>query len=116
MGKSNESGLQGERKAADYLLDKGWEIKAMNYRYKRCEIDLVASKDNMLVFFEVKKRASVSFGQPEDFVNRRKADRIISAAEHFIDEVNWQGNIRFDIIAIAGANHEEIMHFEDAFY
>jgi len=116
MSKSNQSGQLGEQLAAEYLKQNGWEILAMNYRHKRAEIDIVASKEKILLFVEVKTRSNMSFGQPEDFVDARKAELIISAADHFIREIDWKDRIRFDIISIDSTPPGKITHFEDAFY
>jgi len=116
MGKNKELGQEGEQMAAEYLNKNGWQIRELNYRYRRSEIDLIASKDGLLVFFEVKTRTNTSFGLPEDFVNDKKAENIIAGAEHYVLENDWQGNIRFDIISIIKKSGMELQHIEDAFY
>lgn len=116
MGKNKELGQEGEQMAADYLKKNGWGILEMNYRHRRSEIDLIASKGQLLVFFEVKSRSNTSFGHPEDFVDDKKAENILKGAEHYIEKLDWKGNIRFDIISITKKEKLELMHFEDAFY
>ncbi len=116
MGKSNKLGSEGEQLAADYLKDKGWEILEMNYRHSRYEIDLIATKADCLIFVEVKARTNISFGHPESFVDEKKAENIMKAADHYIHEHNWQGNIRFDIISILKKGFMELEHIEDAFH
>ncbi|MEP2773018.1 MAG: YraN family protein [Fulvivirga sp.] len=114
---STELGKQGEARAADFLRSKGYEIIETNYRHKRNEIDLIAQYKNTLVFVEVKSKGSVSYGFPEEAVDSKKAARIIEAAEQYVFEQNWQGLLRFDIVAIINNNeNSEINHFEDAFY
>jgi putative endonuclease len=116
MGKNKELGEQGEQMAADYLKKKGWHILELNYRYSHSEIDLIAKKDGLLVFFEVKTRTSTTYGMPEDFVDKKKAEFIIRAAEHYMHQTDWHGNIRFDIISIVKRGEMELKHIEDAFY
>jgi putative endonuclease len=116
MSKSKQSGQLGEQLAADYLIQHGWEIVARNYRHKRSEIDIIASNGKILLFVEVKTRSNMAFGMPENFVNNRQAERIISAADHYIREADWKEQIRFDIISIDIATSSTIMHIEDAFY
>lgn len=111
-----EAGKKGEALAAQYLEDKGYQIRDRNYRYRRAEIDLIAQKDNLLVFVEVKARSGTAFGYPEDFVDEKQASRIISAADQYIRHINWNGGIRFDIIAVMMQTKLNIHHFEDAFY
>lgn len=109
-------GKRGEDLAAAFLESKGYQVLVRNYRHGRSEIDLVMKKDQLLVFVEVKARRSKAYGEPESFVNRAKAARVIAAAEHFIFENDWQHNIRFDVVAVSLGKENEIEHFEDAFY
>ena len=118
MKKSNkETGADGEDLAISYLTDKGYEIIEKNYRYKNGEIDLIVSKEKLLAFVEVKFRSSSYFGMPEETVSKKQKKLIISAAENYILENNWEFDIRFDIIAILKENQSvDIQHFEDAFF
>lgn len=109
-------GFQAEEEAVHYLRANGYEIRDRNWRWKRSEIDIIAEKDNELIFIEVKTRKNEAFGYPEEFVTEDQEERIRLAAEVYCEEVSWLGNLRFDIIAIlqnAYPNHLE--HLEDAF-
>lgn len=116
MSEKIRTGNAGEKQAAAYLEGKGFEIIARNYRYRHAEIDLIAKKENLLVFVEVKTRRSSRFGEPESFVTSRKIAKIFEGAEQYIYETNWHGNIRFDIVSIKTGILAEIVHFEDAFH
>ena len=116
MGKNKELGLEGEQQAAEYLNNQGFRILEQNYRYSRSEIDIIASKNDLLVFVEVKVRTNTNYGLPENFVDDKKAVNIIKGADRYINEINWKGNIRFDIISIVKNGDTELQHFEDAFY
>ena len=61
-------GQWGERMAAVYLRDKGYEILARNFRTVRGELDIVAARDGTIVFVEVKSRRSERFVRPADAV------------------------------------------------
>lgn len=111
MLSKKEKGDIAEEKALDFLEKKGFTLWQKNYRYKKGEIDLIVSKDNLLVFVEVRSLASVAFGFPEQTISTKKKQLLLQTAEQFIIEHNWLKNIRFDIIAI---NKENIEHFEDA--
>ncbi|RYC67389.1 YraN family protein [Spirosoma sordidisoli] len=116
MAQHNETGKQGEAEAARYLLDNGYQIVATNYRHQHAEIDLIARKDKLMVFVEVKTRTNVSYGNPEEFVNYTKARLVMKTAEHYIFAQNWPYDVRFDIIAVTIATNEvRIKHIEDAF-
>lgn len=110
---NTEIGKKGEQQALDLLIGKGYEILATNYRYKKSEIDVVAKKGEKIIFVEVKFRKSTFFGNPEDFVSNAQAERIHAAADHYTYMRKWNGNIRFDIIAITAS--KDILHIEDAF-
>jgi putative endonuclease len=117
MAQHLETGKEGEDKAAAYLKEKGYEILVRNYRHRHSEIDIIAKKDKMLLFIEVKTRTNVSFGMPEEFVDYAKAKLIMRAAEHYIFDTDWQFDIRFDIVAVViNQNETKIRHVEDAFY
>src|SRR5215216_1342511 len=75
-----ETGREGETLAANFLVAKGYEIVARNYRYRRGEIDLIVRKDDWLLFVEVKTRSSTAYGDPETFVDLKKINRIVDAA------------------------------------
>jgi putative endonuclease len=109
-----EIGREGENLAAEFLKDKGWEIVSRNYRHKRAEIDLIIQRDDWTIFVEVKTRSSASFGEPEEFVDEFKAQKIFEAAEEYIFSTNWLGHVRFDVVSIKLGSPPEIVHFEDA--
>ena len=109
-------GKKGEDLSAEYLLSQGYQILSRNYRFKKSEIDLICRHQELLVFVEVKSRTSVKFGYPESFISVQQQKAIIRAAEHFLEEKKWLGDIRFDVMAILFANGEtQIEHFKDAF-
>lgn len=110
------TGLNGEDLAADHLREKGYLILQRNLRMGKAEIDIIARKDGILVFVEVKTRTNDNFGYPEEFVNRRKQRMILNAADSYILRSGWQEDIRFDIIAITMTNPPELFHIEDAFH
>lgn len=113
MGNNLISGKEGEEIAALFMEQKGFEVVQKNYRSGRAEIDLILKKDSLLVFAEVKLRTKIKFGLPEEAVNNKKEELILTAAENYIYEKDWKGKVRFDIISIV--NKKEIFHLEDAF-
>ena len=110
-------GKTGEQLAVELLETKAYKILHLNYRYGRREIDIIAQQDNLLVFVEVKLRTTDVFGYPEEFVNEKKAAKIMEGADQYIYELKWKGNIRFDIVAIRQIKDQtELVQIEDAFY
>lgn len=114
---SHELGQAGEAAAADYYHTRGFEVVARGYRHGRAEVDLVLRRGaELLVFAEVKTRSSGQFGPPETFVSTRKKELFRLAATHMQEELDWRGDIRFDILALTLLSHGfRIEHFEDAF-
>jgi putative endonuclease len=110
------TGQSGEQAAAMFLSKHGYTILQRNYRYKRAEIDIIALKDKVMVFVEVKTRTSSIFGYPELSVGPKKEAQVLAAAEEYICKTNWQQEIRFDIIAITLSPKYELHHIEDAFH
>lgn len=116
MTDKRSKGKMGEDQAAEFLQQKGYEIVTRNYRYRHSEIDLIARKSNLIVFVEVKARSSSGFGEPEAFVDAKKAAKIFEGADQYVYENNWNGNIRFDIVSVKLGTKPEVVHFEDAFH
>ncbi len=114
MSIQKENGQRGENLAIEYLINNGYEIIERNWRFKRSEIDIIAKVDKILIFVEVKSRNDNRYGFPEEFVTENKILKMQEAAEAYIEQHNWHGELRFDIIAVENKN--EIKHFEDAFY
>ncbi|GGH52706.1 YraN family protein [Dyadobacter endophyticus] len=117
MAQHNDLGRWGETTAASFLLEKGFKIIAKNYRHWQSEIDLIVTKDEMLVFVEVKTRTGTAFGMPEEFVNATKAKLIMRAAEQYIFDADWDQDVRFDIVSIVilPDGTTDVRHIEDAF-
>jgi len=117
MSDKIQKGKEAEDMAAEFLRTLGYEIVQRNYRYRRSEIDLIVRKENWLVFVEVKMRSSDAFGYPEEFVDYKKAKNIVYGAEQYTYENDYDGNVRYDVVAISMRNGvPDLRHFEDAFY
>ena len=116
MAKHFDLGKKGEELAIAFLLEKGYMILEKNYRFLKAEVDIIAQKENDLVAVEVKTRSSEVFGNPQDFVNKKKIQLLVSAIDHYVIEKDLDVNVRFDIIAILNQKSNfTIDHIEDAF-
>ena len=117
MAKHLDLGRQGEAIAKTHLLNLGYEILDENWTHGKLEVDLIAWKNSVIIFTEVKTRSSNGFGEPEDFVDNRKQKLLADAADEYIYLMNHQGDVRFDIIAILFKGSEyTLKHIEDAFW
>jgi putative endonuclease len=63
---------------------------------------------------EVKARSSNDYGEPEEFVDARKVNKIFEAAEEYIYSTDWHGHIRFDIVSVKLGKEPVVELFEDA--
>jgi putative endonuclease len=111
-------GRWGEERAAAALEARGWRILARNYRFGRREVDIVARRDGVLAFVEVKTRAGRGFGEPEESVTALKQREIEAVARDFVARNRAGGaEIRFDVIAIVvgpGRRVERLTHLPGA--
>lgn len=118
MADHNDLGRKGEYIAKLHMETEGYEILDENWCHGKAEIDLIAYKDKVIIFAEVKTRTGTGFGQPEDFVDTRKQQLMAQAADEYIYLMNHQGEVRFDIIAVLfnkNLNYT-LKHIEDAFW
>lgn len=116
MALHNELGVIGEQLAEDYLKNAGYTIIERNWRSSHYEIDVIASKDNVLHFIEVKTRSSDHYGYPEENVDKQKLYCLICAGDDYLQaHSNWK-RIQFDILAIIlKADAPEYFLIEDVY-
>ena len=109
-----KSGKQGEDLAAAFLEAEGMEIIARNYHSKTGEIDIIALKDDTIVFIEVKTWSVFGIEDLGYGVNLMKQRKIIKTAKFFLSENRKYSNmaIRFDVIFI---KDNSINHLASAF-
>ena len=105
-------GKKAEKRACNYLKEKGFRVLGKNYHCRVGEIDLIALDRSYLVFVEVKKRQKGSLVSPEEAVTEEKKDRIIFCSKCWIMEHNYKGDIRYDVVTICG---DRLRHYKGAF-
>lgn len=118
MASHNDLGRLGEQLAKAHLEALNYEIMDENWCHGKAEVDIIAYHNKTIIFVEVKARSGTAFGQPEDFVDKRKQKLLAKAADEYIYLMNHQGEARFDIISILFNNKggHTLTHFEDAFW
>ena len=115
---TSERGREGEKLAADYLTGKGYQIVDRNYHCRWGELDLVAKKDDLIVFVEVKLRRDIGHGLPIEAVGKTKQRRIISTAKLYAAEHDlFDYDMRFDVIEVVvdDQNRLWVRHVPGAF-
>ena len=117
MGKSNLNGAWGEALAAKYLHKKRYKIIATNYRSRFGEIDLIVADRKFLVFVEVKLRKTDNFAKAQEFVDRRKQEKLRSAAALYISQKELDCPVRFDVVSIIWEENQrpKLWHAPNAF-
>ena len=79
-------GARAEDAACAFLRDRGYEILARNLRLGHGELDIVARRDGVTAFVEVKYRRDGRFGTPAEAVTPLKMRRILDAATCYAAE------------------------------
>ena len=118
--RNDETGIWGENVAALWLSDNGYSIVGRRIRPDRHdEIDIIARKDKVLAFIEVKTRASETFGRPAAAVTAAKKRALCRAAAAYLRRAKYpRFYYRFDIIEVIGRIGDEnpvVRHLEDTF-
>jgi putative endonuclease len=112
-------GGSGEEEAVRFLEKKGYRILEKNFKYGKGEIDIIAMDNNTLVFVEVKTKFSEGYGEPEEWVTRRKQAQIGRVAMGYLQKKSIKDmDCRFDVVSIVKMKEKanEIRHIEDAFW
>ena len=110
-----EFGKFAENIAAEYYIKNGYAILERNWRLNKIEIDIIAQKDNIVAFVEVKARNGKD-QDPIDAVNNEKKRRMAKGADAYLKSFKGYYEYRFDIFALTGDFQDyKIEILEDAF-
>ena len=106
MARHTELGKEGEKLAIKFYEERGYEILERNWRHHPWEVDVIASKADILYFIEVKLRSNAEFGFPEENVSKQKIKNLISASGEYLHlHPQWQ-KIQIDVLAI-NVHHDD---------
>jgi putative endonuclease len=111
MAAHNQTGISGEAMAVKYFTRNNFIILAQNWRHSHWEVDIIASKDNVLHFIEVKTRKTKKFGHPEEAVSKKKIQNLINASEEYLYQFPQWKRIQFDILSITAIKSEAVEYF-----
>lgn len=96
-----EEGAKGEERAINILKTEGYRILEKNYRTQFGEIDIIAEEGGYLVFVEVKKRNTLTFGDPLHAINELKKRHMIKSAQLYLKKHRFfNRKARFDVVGI----------------
>lgn len=120
---TKQLGQWGEETAGKYLVERGYEILNRNYRTAIGELDIVARKNDVLTFVEVKTRDATNAGHflPEQSVNSRKQSKLKKLGEIYInehrykDDQEWQIDV-ISVILDKSTQEVTINHIQNAVY
>ena len=111
-------GRYGERVAAAYLEEQGWEVLDRNWRGQAGELDIVALQGEDLVVVEVKTRTGDGFGHPAEAVTAAKLARLRRLAGQWLacHELRPRA-VRIDVVAVraGGAGAARVEHLRGVF-
>ena len=99
---TTEVGRKAEAVAAAFLVAKGCEILAQNWRTRMCEIDIVATRDAIVYFCEVKYRQHSKQGAGLDYITPKKLRQMQFAAESWVHMHSWRGDYQLCAIEVSG--------------
>lgn len=117
MADHNEFGSKAEEMACKYLEKKGYAILERNFFYDKAEVDIIAAKDMFIIGVEVKARSTSFFGNPQEFITKKKIGLLVKAMNEYVLRNDIDKEVRFDIIGIVKSKQDYVIeHVENAFY
>lgn len=99
---NHKSGHEAEQRAAEYLNQHGFKVRELNWKTKYCEVDIVAEKDKVIWFVEVKSRRNTSQGFGYEYVTSKKLQQMHFAADMWVQNYKWSGDYRLAVVSIDG--------------
>ena len=103
--------------AAGWLQQQGFTVLHRNWCYYHYEVDIIATRQSVLHFIEVKTRRTATWGQPEESVSRKKMTNLLKCAERFQQLFPQWKRIQYDIVSIDLSTEEmpEFFFIEDVY-
>lgn len=111
MASHIDIGKEGEKLAEAYLAERGYQMLQRNWRYGRYEIDLIAIKNGLLRFVEVKFRSYNQFGNPEEAVTKKKIKSLMQAIEQYLYLNPQHEDFRLDVLSITQHSPDNTEYF-----
>jgi uncharacterized protein (TIGR00252 family) len=106
---STDIGHEAEKLVAKMLKKQKHKILSMNWRTRRCEIDIVSKRKNTIYFTEVKYRGSDSWGDGLSYITPKKLKQMQFAAEMWLASNEWDGESLLMAASVDSDNSIEIV-------
>lgn len=106
---TKEVGAIGEKVASEFLRRKGFQVIEMNYRKPWGEIDIIAIKENVVRFVEVKSVSRESIltisrenndHRPEELVHQHKLQKVARTAEMYMNDKRDDRDYQIDVVGV----------------
>ena len=95
-----QKGAAGEALAAQFCLAHDYVITERNWRRAAGEIDIIAKKNGVTYFIEVRSRSGTDFGTPVESIDRAKKEQIIKTASLYMAEQGRELMCEFAVAAV----------------
>lgn len=112
---SAEAGSKAEAAARVYLEMRGFTVLEQNWRRPRAEIDIIARKDDVLHFVEVKYRRNDAQGGGLEAITPTKLKHMQRAAWLYVDETKWRGEYMLSVVELGGTEFAVMSFVENAY-
>jgi len=112
---TTEIGRKAENAARAYLEMRGFEILEQNWRRPRCEIDIIAMKENVVHLVEVKYRKDDNQGGGIEAIDNDKLKKMRLGAWVWVDENKYRGQYMLSAIEITGPKFSVIGFIENVY-
>jgi len=116
VSKESDLGKLGEELAAAFLKKHDHTILERNYIWEKSEIDIITTKNDKIIFVEVKTRVSPYLSDPALMVPMKKWKQIMRAADFYMKETDRLQTAQFDIVhVVTNKDYTKIDHYDEAF-
>lgn len=99
-------GQRAEQVVADELKVQSYKILAQNWKTPICEIDIIAKKDGIIFFVEVKYRVNEEQGSGLEHITPKKLNQIRFASRIWCQNNNWDGDCRVIGAEVSGSEFD----------
>lgn len=110
-------GDAAEVQVAQLLVAFGYRIRDRKFMCRYGEVDVIAEKDGVVCFVEVRMRSHAAWGDPAHTVSHAKQRKVVKAALHYMFQNDLSDRmIRFDVVSVVGRGEDaQLEHIPDAF-